>query len=206
LFTSIYLYYIQAYWCRGDHANETECGGPVADGPPPAAACQRAYEIAHGAIDGAYGYADSVLFKPTLTTEPYTYRPTRNGALSYFIGTECLNMVGLETEQFPDGNGDGKLFQENGFAINRHLYSDGVQQRMGWSGLEYDLDKFLYRIDPEGGQNCETTVVQGQMCFVHANTNLSTLYIIVYVVLYPPFCLICSRVCRTFLLALSLSR
>jgi hypothetical protein len=82
-------------------------------------------------------------------------------------------MVGLEEEQFPPGNGDGSVFQEDGFAINRHLYSDGTQQRMGWADLEYDFDKFLYRIDPEGGQNCETAVVQGQMCFVHYNTNLS---------------------------------
>jgi hypothetical protein len=163
----------QAYWCRGAHVNETECGTTVVDGPPPKAACDRAYEVAHGAIDGAYGYADSVLFKPTLTTEPYTYRPTRNGALSYFIGTLCVNLAGLPDEQFPDGNGDGSLFQENGFAINAYVGSDGIQ-RTGWADLEYDFDKFLYRIDPEGGQNCETAVVQGKMCFVHATEGIGT--------------------------------
>lgn len=38
-------------------------------------------------IDSAYGYnLGPVLFKPTLTTAPQTFRTTREGALSYFIG------------------------------------------------------------------------------------------------------------------------
>ncbi len=41
---------------------------------------------ANAALDGAYGYnLGPVLFKPTLASGEQTFRPTREGALSYFI-------------------------------------------------------------------------------------------------------------------------
>ena len=43
--------------------------------------------LAEKVIDGAYGYQmGAVLFKPTLTTNPQTFRTTRAGALAYFVG------------------------------------------------------------------------------------------------------------------------
>jgi len=43
--------------------------------------------LAEKVIDGAYGYQmGAVLFKPTLTVVPQTFRTTRAGALSYFVG------------------------------------------------------------------------------------------------------------------------
>ncbi len=43
--------------------------------------------LAEKVIDSAYGYQmGAVLFKPTLTVNPQTFRPTRAGALSYFVG------------------------------------------------------------------------------------------------------------------------
>ncbi len=46
-----------------------------------------AREVAQGVIDAAYGYdLGPVLFKPTLATGTQTFRPTRDGALSYFVG------------------------------------------------------------------------------------------------------------------------
>ncbi len=46
-----------------------------------------AKETAESVIDSAYGYnLGPVLFKPTLTTAPQTFRTTRDGALSYFVG------------------------------------------------------------------------------------------------------------------------
>jgi hypothetical protein len=40
-------------------------------------------------IDAAYGYQfGPVLFKPTLTIAPQTFRTTRAGALSYFVGDD----------------------------------------------------------------------------------------------------------------------
>ncbi|MBY0422831.1 MAG: hypothetical protein K2Q06_11050, partial [Parvularculaceae bacterium] len=42
---------------------------------------------ANAALDAAYGYGlGPVLFKPTLTTAPQTFRTTREGALAYFVG------------------------------------------------------------------------------------------------------------------------
>ena len=43
--------------------------------------------LAEQVIDAAYGYQMGVvLFKPTLTVNPQTFRTTRAGALSYFVG------------------------------------------------------------------------------------------------------------------------
>jgi hypothetical protein len=43
--------------------------------------------LAEKVIDGAYGYQmGAVLFKPTLTVAPQTFRTTRPGALAYFVG------------------------------------------------------------------------------------------------------------------------
>jgi hypothetical protein len=41
-------------------------------------------------LDAAYGYnLGPVLFKPTLTTAPNTFRTTRDGALAYFVGGDA---------------------------------------------------------------------------------------------------------------------
>jgi hypothetical protein len=47
----------------------------------------QARATAEAVIDAAYGYAQGpVLFKPTLTVAPQTFRTTREGALAYFVG------------------------------------------------------------------------------------------------------------------------
>lgn len=46
-----------------------------------------ARQLAEKVIDSAYGYQyGPVLFKPTLTVAPQTFRTTRDGALAYFVG------------------------------------------------------------------------------------------------------------------------
>ena len=46
--------------------------------------------LAEKVIDSAYGYQmGGVLFKPTLTTAPQTFRLTRQGALAYFVGGDA---------------------------------------------------------------------------------------------------------------------
>lgn len=48
-----------------------------------------AKDMAAKVIDAAYGYQlGPVLFKPTLTQEPQTFRTTREGALAYFVGQD----------------------------------------------------------------------------------------------------------------------
>lgn len=43
--------------------------------------------LAEKVLDSAYGYnLGPVLFKPTLTEAPQTFRTTREGALAYFVG------------------------------------------------------------------------------------------------------------------------
>lgn len=46
--------------------------------------------LAGKVIDAAYGYQlGAVLFKPTLTTNPQTFRTSRAGALAYFVGGDA---------------------------------------------------------------------------------------------------------------------
>jgi hypothetical protein len=46
--------------------------------------------LAERVIDSAYGYQmGAVLFKPTLTVAPQTFRTTRAGALAYFVGGDA---------------------------------------------------------------------------------------------------------------------
>jgi hypothetical protein len=47
----------------------------------------RAAATASAVLDAAYGYnMGPVLFKPTLTSAPQTFRVTKEGALAYFVG------------------------------------------------------------------------------------------------------------------------
>lgn len=90
--------------------------------------------LAEQVIDSAYAYdMGAVLFKPTLAVKPQTFRPTKAGALSYFVagdpnypndkGFALKNWTGCEIENnailitgntastigkvhFIDGNGD----------------------------------------------------------------------------------------------------
>lgn len=48
---------------------------------------EAAATLAGNVLDAAYGYnMGPVLFKPTLTEAPQTFRTTREGALAYFVG------------------------------------------------------------------------------------------------------------------------
>lgn len=70
---------------------------------------EAARETAQAIIDAAYGYQlGPVLFKPTLTVAPQTFRTTAEGALAYFVG------------QNPEFPGD------SGFALN------------GWTAVEIE--------------------------------------------------------------------
>lgn len=70
---------------------------------------EKATSTATAVLDQAYGYnLGPVLFKPTLTVAPQTFRPTKEGALSYFVGNN---------PEFP---------KDTGFALK------------GWSGFEFE--------------------------------------------------------------------
>ena len=68
----------QKAWCQAlvDISAANDKGGQPA-----------AKALAEKVIDAAYGYQmGAVLFKPTLTVNPQTFRTTRAGALAYFVG------------------------------------------------------------------------------------------------------------------------
>lgn len=71
----------QQAWCQAlvDISAANDKGGQAA-----------AKALAEKVIDAAYGYQmGAVLFKPTLTTNPQTFRTTRAGALAYFVGGDA---------------------------------------------------------------------------------------------------------------------
>lgn len=71
----------QQGWCQA----LLDIGAAYAKGGQPAAKA-----LAEKVIDSAYGYQmGPVLFKPTLTVVPQTFRTTRAGALSYFVGGDA---------------------------------------------------------------------------------------------------------------------
>jgi len=81
----------QKAWCQAliDINSAYEKGGQAA-----------AKELAEKVIDAAYGYQmGAVLFKPTLTVVPQTFRTTRAGAVSYFVA------------------GDSNFPKDSGFAL-----------------------------------------------------------------------------------------
>lgn len=140
----------QAFWTNGGGADGT------AYAP---AACQAAYAAASAALDGAYAYDGKVLFKPTLTTGATTFRPTRSGALSYFIGTQCLRAAGSPADQFPAPNSS---FYEYGFALSNYNGGTGFVAPTVW-----DPKAFYYRA---GWENCDAPLASGPMCFTAAGS------------------------------------
>merc|ERR1739838_911924 len=92
----------------------------------------------------------------------YRFRPTLAGALSYFMGTKCLNLVGKI--QFPDGNTDGTKFFEYGFGLRNKPDTN----QSGWCDVTWDTNKFIYNIDAD---TCDTSVALGQMCFINCSDN-----------------------------------
>jgi len=101
-------------------------------------------------LDSAYGYnLGPVLFKPTLTTAPQTFRTTRDGALAYFVGGDA---------EFPADkgfalNGWRKFETENAaiFLDGEVAMSMGKVRLTGSDGDVTEVDKtWGYKRDAEG--------------------------------------------------------
>ena len=121
--------------------------------------CELAGEFAFEVINKAYNYNfGNVLFKPTFTTKPFTYRPTMEGALSYFIGSECMRELGLQTDdQFPNPD---KNFPplDDGFAICNNAATNWTAE--GWEKVVPDYENFTIDTSNPG-----LAVAQGPICF-----------------------------------------
>jgi len=130
--------------------------------------CIAAYKEALSALQNAYAYQGDtrkVLFKPTLTSAPYTFRNDKAAALSYFIGTKCLIFAAKSPGVagnwvFPPGNEDGTIFQEDGFGLGLVNDNQGIP-RGGWKAF---TKKGPYDV-LSGGENCETALLVGQICW-----------------------------------------
>jgi hypothetical protein len=73
--------------------------------------------LAEKVIDSAYAYQmGAVLFKPTLTVNPQTFRPTRAGALSYFVGGDS---------SFPSDTGFALKGWKKCEPVNSAIFIDG---------------------------------------------------------------------------------
>lgn len=113
------------------------------------------YKTAAGQIiDELYDYKEGkVFFKPTLATGGNTFRPTREGALSYFVGGN---------PKFPEDSGFAlkrwtKVSYDNNAAENGIQIHGDTAITMGnvyftdYKGNEVKVDKtFVFRRDNEG--------------------------------------------------------
>ena len=84
--------------------------------------------VADGFLDDVYGFElGPVLFKPTLSGGAQTFRPTKEGALSYFIG---------HNSKYPSDNGFGiKSWHEIKSETCAAFIDEDVAMWMGWVTL-----------------------------------------------------------------------
>jgi hypothetical protein len=109
-----------------------------------------ARRVAGDVLDAAYGYnLGPVLFKPTLSGGEQTFRTTREGALSYFVGHD---------ETYPQDGGFGiKGWREVRSETAASFIEGDVAMWMGWiycidkDGNTTKVDKsFGYKKDADG--------------------------------------------------------
>ncbi|MCH2250735.1 MAG: phosphoribosyl-AMP cyclohydrolase [Cognatishimia sp.] len=106
--------------------------------------------LANDILDAAYGYnLGPVLFKPTLASGEKTFRPTKDGALAYFVGHD---------ENYPLDGGFGiKGWRSVDYDSSAHFIDGDVGMWMGWAkftdkdGNVVTVNKtFGYKKDEEG--------------------------------------------------------
>ena len=111
---------------------------------------EAARKVAKEAIDSAYGYnLGPVLFKPTMASGEQTFRPTREGALAYFVGHD---------DGYPLDGGFGiKGWRTVVSETSATFIKDNVAMWMGWvtftdkEGNVTKVDKsWGYKKDEEG--------------------------------------------------------
>jgi len=103
----------------------------------------QARELAGGVLDAAYGYElGPVLFKPTLASGEKTFRPTRKGALSYFVGHD---------DDYPLDSGFGiKGWRQVTSQSAAHFIEGDVAMWMGWVTMT-DKDGAVTKVDKSWG-------------------------------------------------------
>ncbi len=111
---------------------------------------EAARPVAESVLDAAYGYnLGPVLFKPTMASGDQTFRPTRHGALAYFVGHD---------DEYPHDAGFGIKGWRSMESVTSASFVEGdVAMWMGWikltdkNGNVTQVDKsFGYKKDAEG--------------------------------------------------------
>ncbi|AII43198.1 hypothetical protein KR100_07460 [Synechococcus sp. KORDI-100] len=105
-----------------------------------------AEELAGAVIDAAYGYQEgAVAFKPTWAYGDNTFRPTREGAVSYFVGgSDKYDDLGFAIGSTPDENGDRSSWA-NAWTENAVIRIDGdTATTMGWMYTEDEAGNVGY--------------------------------------------------------------
>lgn len=99
--------------------------------------------VADGVLDAAYGYnMGDVLFKPTLASGEKTFRPTKKGALSYFVGHD---------DDYPlDGGFALKGWRECRSETSAFFIEGDVAMWMGWV-IMTDKDGGVTKVDKSWG-------------------------------------------------------
>lgn len=105
-------------------------------------------------IDELYDYKEGrVFFKPTLASGKNTFRPTREGAMSYFIGgnTNFPEDAGFACKRWVKVTYDNNA-ADNGIQIHGELaITMGNVYLVNHEGLEVKVDKtFVFRRDNQG--------------------------------------------------------
>ena len=112
-------------------------------------------------MDAAYGYnLGPVLFKPTLASGEQTFRPTRKGALSYFVGHD---------DDYPLDGGFGiRGWREVSSQTSAHFIEGEVAIWMGWVSMA-DKDGQVTKVDKSWGYKKDT---EGVLRIVHHHSSL----------------------------------
>ena len=102
-----------------------------------------ARSVAEEAIDSAYGYDfGPVLFKPTMASGEQTFRPTKEGALSYFVGHDS---------GYPLDGGFGiKGWREVTSETSASFIQGDIAMWMGWVSFT-DRDGNVTKVDKSWG-------------------------------------------------------
>lgn len=104
---------------------------------------EAATELASQALDDTYGYnLGPVLFKPTLASGEQSFRPTRDGALSYFVS---------QNDEYPLDGGFGlKSWRKVESETSASFIQGDVGLWMGWVTFT-DKDGNVTKVDKSWG-------------------------------------------------------
>ena len=122
---------------------------------------EKATLVAEGMLDGLYGFnIGPVLFKPTLSGGSQTFRLTKEGALSYFVG---------QNADYPQDSGFGlKFWRKVTAEVSAVFIDEAVAMWMGWV-IFTDRDAKVTKVDKSWGYKLDN---QGDLRIVLHHSSL----------------------------------